>query len=160
MIKTDIKINENIPYMLLPFLLPVTEYDLTFREFGESPVFKSVGTLITLATGASVICSSGMIIRDLFTSKETFSVKKSVVEGMKAGCSFGAQIALSELVTETMANFRGRESFYDTLISGAITGAVFSIHKGGKGMIDGAIRGVLLSSLLSGVKFASGYANS
>ena len=159
MINTDVKINENIPYMILPFLTPVTDYDLSFREFGESPIFKSVGTLITLSTGASIICSSGIIIQDLFRGEKPFSIKKDIAKGIKTGCSLGAQIALGELVTETMANIRGEVAFYDTLVSGAITGAIFNIHKGGKGMIDGAVRGIMLSSFLSGIKVVGGYVN-
>ena len=148
MIQTGIEPSLTTVQALAPYLTPVTPEEVLYREFGESPVANSFKTFLTTSTGFFVLGSAYTAGSDVLFKKVPFSFKRSVKEGAKIGLKFGTELAITELIENSLASHRGESKKYDKIIAGSVAGATVNIPGGWKAMGKGAAEGAALASFL------------
>jgi len=136
-------------------LIPVTQHDVIFREIGENPFLRSIGTFTTVTLGGFVLGSVGNVAMSLVSDSGPFSFKKATKEGIMFGLKFGTEIAMTELVETSLSVYRGKSKPYDKIIAGAFAGATCNVHTGFRGIARGAANGAAMASFLALVQFAS-----
>ena len=134
---------------LAPYLTPITQEEVLYRDFGQSPVANSIKTFATTTTGLFVLGTIGSIgYNTIFHKNESFSFKENLKAGATIGLKYGTELAITELIENSFASYRGAERKYDKIIAGAVAGAAVNIPGGYKKMGRGAAEGAALASLL------------
>ena len=149
MIQTGIEPSMTTVQALAPYLAPITQEEVLYRDFGQSPVANSIKTFATTTSGFFVLGTIGSIgYNAIFHKEEPFSFKKNLKTGFNLGIKYGTEIAITELIENSFASYRGAERKYDKIIAGAVAGAAVNIPGGYKQMGKGAAEGAALASFL------------
>lgn len=154
MIRTEIEPNPRTVHALGPMLVPVTPNDVIYREVGENPFLRAIGTFSATATTFTVLGSAGNMALNVYR-KQPIAFKQSCKKGAMLGLKYGAEFAAVGLIEESLANYRGQTKVYDKVIAGAVVGGAFKIPQGPKQMAIGAAQGAGMAALLVSMQATS-----
>ena len=127
------------------FMLPVTPEEVLFREAGESPILGALSSAAMMGTVGFVGGSIGYFVMN----EPPYAVASMCRAGLKSSVQLGLEVGISDLIANSLGQWRGRAKVYDRVIAGACAGAVLGIPNGKKGMVSGATKGAALAAGLA-----------